>query len=60
MSTVIVRNGSKLCAKCRDKGCECLLTAWPFIEDLESQYVTDEPCSCCESDFTVPDDDLGT
>jgi hypothetical protein len=57
MSTVIIRNGDKLCAKCRDKGCNRYLIAGRA--DIEEEYVSDEPCVCCELDFEV-DDDFGS
>jgi hypothetical protein len=54
VSTVIIRNGDKLCAKCRDKGCN---SYWPAgsRKDTETEYVSDEPCTCCELDFDVDD-----
>lgn len=55
MSTVIVRNGAKLCAKCRDKGCERVIGGTIQTDD-EHEHVSEEPCSCCQSDFPVLDD----
>lgn len=57
MSTAIIRNGHKLCVKCRDKGCMTQI-GWDWrLPDNEQDYESDEPCSCCEQDIELEIDD---
>jgi len=48
---VMIRNGVKLCAACRDNGCDRNISG----PSMEQEYVSDEPCECCELDFEVND-----
>lgn len=52
MTVVAIRNGEKLCATCRDKGCA---RTWPAGTDREVDFVSDEPCECCELDVAIDD-----
>jgi hypothetical protein len=49
---VVIRNGMKLCAHCRDAGCDRNIGA----SDVEVEHIEDTPCWCCEADIEVNDD----
>lgn len=52
MSVVVIRNGVKLCESCRKKGCLSYIALKP---NEEVEYVSDEPCECCEQDVVADD-----
>lgn len=56
MGVVVIRNGIKLCEKCRKQGCMRYLGG--LQPDQEEEHVSDEPCECCEQDV-VADDGFG-
>lgn len=54
MSIVIKRNGHALCAKCQKRGCmRYFNTSDDGPLNIVEEYVSDEPCPCCEVDFEV-------